>query len=198
MSSNPAPDTPDADKLKHRFEALVRAHSVHARGVVRGLLGKTLRRRVDSDDVLQESLLEASKLFLASREAAAMGDAEFIPWLRQIIENKIHNLSRTHVKGKLRSVRKEERLESNHETNRLPAPQKSPSAEAAVAEEAARLRDAIARLSPQEKNVVTLVHLERLRLAEAAERLGKTAGATSVLLHQALQKLKTLLRQRGD
>ena len=43
---------------------------------------------------------------------------------------------------------------------------------------------------------MTLVHLKKLRVAEAAEKMGKTAKATSVLLHEAISKLREILKRK--
>ncbi len=184
------------ESAKARCNALVRAHGEKAKALVRRLLGKELRQRVDSDDVLQESLLEASKLFLEGRGAEGSEGGDFLRWLRQIIENKVRNLRRIHVEAARRSVRREEALDRAPGAEGLRARQETPSAEVARLEASARVRRAVEKLSPREREVVTLVHFDKLRLAEAARRLGKTPGSTSVLLHGALQKLKAILKRR--
>jgi RNA polymerase sigma factor (sigma-70 family) len=162
---------------------------------VRVRLGAALRRRVESEDVLQEVLLEAAQLFLEKNLAASLKDQEFFPWLSKIIEHKIKNLARFHVAAKKRAVDREVPLQGAGPLAQ-PSEAKSPSAEILEEERAHRLRKAIASLPGREREVVTLVHLEKLRVSEAARRMGKTANATSVLLHQALERLEAILKRK--
>ena len=56
------------------------------------------------------------------------------------------------------------------------------------------LRAALARLKPEEREVLTLVAWEDLTVAEAARVLGMPAGTARRLLHQA----RTALRNAPD
>ncbi len=57
----------------------------------------------------------------------------------------------------------------------------------------AEIEQALKKLKPIYQEVVILVYIEGLSVKEAAVILNKTHGATRVLLHRALNQLKTLL-----
>ncbi len=186
----------DRQETRERFAALERLCDERARRFARVKLWAALRQRVDTDDVFQEALLEASRLFQGRRDLASMSERRFFPWLSRIIERKIHDLARFHIAAKRRSVRREERLGSNERALRLPASVETPSGLLLAAERRIEVRRALRKLTPREREVVTLIHLKGLKVARAAERLGKTPGATSVLLHHALAKLEKILERR--
>jgi RNA polymerase sigma factor (sigma-70 family) len=145
--------------------------------------------------VLQEVLLEASQVFLEGRAGDSWDDESFFAWLSKIIENKIKNLARFHVSAQRRSVKREVPLEHDG-TDQPRTAGKSPSAELVEREGSDDLRRAMDQLSPKEREVIQLVHFQKLRVMEAAERLGKTPNSTSVLLHHALKRLGEILKRR--
>ncbi len=59
--------------------------------------------------------------------------------------------------------------------------------------ERATLRRAIARLTPEQQQVIVLKFVEDLTNDEIAQTLGKSAGAVKALQHRALQTLRDLL-----
>jgi len=185
----PSPDA--ARAARERFEALCRKYGERARRFARLKLGAALRRRIDSDDLLQEALLDASRLFASQEEVRSLDGEAFVRWLAEVIHRKALNLARHHVAAERRSVRRERPLDAAREAGGG----RTASEIAMSAEDLQELDRALARLTPREREVVVLVHLEGHRVATAAERMGKTANATSVLLHEALSKLGTILKR---
>src|SRR5438093_8692839 len=82
---------------------------------VRNLLGPGLRRRLESWDILQEVLLEASRSFLQDGKARRMSPAEFQRWIHRLCENRVRKAGRFHAARK-RSIRKERRLTTSVQT----------------------------------------------------------------------------------
>ncbi len=181
------PPSPETDPLRDRFGRLCDELGEEARRFARLKLGAALRRRLDSEDLKQEVLLEAWRVFEAQPELHSLTGDGFKKWLGRVMQNKVLSLDRYHVKAQRRSVRREERI--GHRTPGTAA-DRSPSAIAMTQEALAKLERAMDELTPKEQEVVRLVHLKGLRVAEAAERMGKTPGATSVLLSGALSKLE--------
>ena len=72
-------------------------------------------------------------------------------------------------------------------------PNAHPAALAEANELAQRLRAAMARLAPRQAEVFALRFLEDMSYRQIAEALGIRAGAVSVLLHDARQRLRGLL-----
>lgn len=64
---------------------------------------------------------------------------------------------------------------------------------AEIAEEQARLRKAIARLTPEQQQVVVLKFIQEMSNAEVARILDKPEGAVKALQHRALENLREWL-----
>ena len=73
------------------------------------------------------------------------------------------------------------------------------SAESTIqAEEAAELlHDLLGRLPPRDRLVLTLLYLEELTVAQAAERAGWSRTMVKVQAHRARKKLRALLEKTG-
>ena len=72
----------------------------------------------------------------------------------------------------------------------------SPSEQAVREELRQRVRPALDRLAPGDREVLVLRHLEQLSTAEAAAVLGIGEGAVKIRHLRALQRLRALLRRR--
>jgi RNA polymerase sigma factor (sigma-70 family) len=188
--------------LRAAFERLVARHAADVDRLIRRKLGRTLRRRLDSQDLRQEVLLDALRLFEAGGVDPEIDKRGFLRWLAAIVDNKVKALARFHVQAQRRSVRREVPLEAGLSGNGRKAPPaaggKTASSVLMNAERRERLDRALARLSPRERQVVDLVHLQGLRVGEAAAALGKTPNATSVLLYHALAKLGEILKGEDE
>ena len=71
----------------------------------------------------------------------------------------------------------------------------TPSHPMIVRDEAERIERAVARLSEEQREAITLAHVLGLSRAEIAERLNKSEGAVRVLLHRALARMSQLLAE---
>jgi RNA polymerase sigma factor (sigma-70 family) len=65
------------------------------------------------------------------------------------------------------------------------------------AEMQARLDAALATLSADDREVITLARVQGLSLQEIADHLGRTRNAVALLLSRALRKLKAAMGDRG-
>ena len=188
--------TPPEHDSRSRLDDLSRQCDSRVVPRIRRKLGFPLRRRVTSDDILQEALLDAARR-LPEGSPRLEQPSGFFAWLSRVVDQKIRDQGRRHVRAARRSVRKEGPLDEN-DAQVPPAPGRSPSGELAHAERTALVRRAVEALPRRQREIVTLVHLERLSVGEAAERMRKTPGATSVLLHQALTRLRAGLRTEAS
>ncbi len=196
---------PDTDELLNRTaqgdraardELLVR-HRQRLRQAVAYRLDRRLAARIDPSDVVQEVLAEAARKlpdYLRERPLP------FSPWLRQMALERLVTLHRRHVQAQRRSVRWEEAGlpalpdESAEElAERLVAPTSSPSQRLARSEARERVRAALGRLPPADREVLELRHLEQLSVAETAAVLGVSAGAAKTRHLRAVQRLRALL-----
>ncbi len=196
---------PDTDELLNRTargdaaardELLVR-HRQRLRQAVAYRLDRRLAARVDPSDVVQEALAEASRRL---PEYLRRRPLPFYPWLRQMALERLAALHRRHVQAQRRSVRREEAGlpalpdESAQElAERLAASASSPSQRLVRNEARERVRAALGRLAPADREVLELRHLEQLSVAETAAVLGVSAGAAKTRHLRALQRLRGLL-----
>ena len=79
------PKSPDSDPLRDRFGRLCDKHGEDARQFARLKLGAALRRRIDSEDVRQEALLEAWRVYEARPELHALKGDGFRGLYRGIV-----------------------------------------------------------------------------------------------------------------
>ena len=149
-----------------------------------------LRRRLDSQDVAQDAFLEAARLYLGSG-ANRPDPREFRRWLAGVIENRIRSLSRFHVEAQRRSVFRE--VPFKQAPDPVARASDQPDDDDSETEARERVRLALTRLSPRQREVIELVKFQGLAVSEAARRMGKTPGSTSVLLYNALRRLVALL-----
>src|SRR5262245_19980169 len=123
-----------------------------------------LQGRFDPSDLVQDTLLEAHK-----KRAQFKGtcDAELAGWLRQILAHNLADLFLQAGRAK-RDVNLERSLEAllGESSSRLQAclaaEQSSPSKQAEEHEELTRLADSLAQLPPDQREAVTLHHLQGL------------------------------------
>ncbi len=185
------------EKVPPRFEDLFQAsESRRAHVYVRRQLGLVLRRRVNSEDVLQDVLLDAARAFRAGKAPEDLGRRNFFPWLAKLIDNRIRYLARFHVRAERRTVRKELPLDVDGGGVEQGADLRTPSWVYQALETSGTLKEAICRLSSRKRELIQLIYFERLSVSQAAQKLGKTPGATAVLHFQALRRLAQFLQRK--
>ena len=165
------------------FEALVRAHTGRLLSVARRFLGN----EADAEDAVQEAFLRAFKS-IHTFEARA----QLHTWLHRILVNTA-----------LMKLRERRRRPTESIDDLLPV--YSANGHQTVAsrdwsdavlerkETAGIVRQAIAMLPDQYREVLVLRDIEEKDTAEAAEILGTTSNVVKVRLHRARQALRTLL-----
>ncbi len=180
------------------WRRLVEAHHPRLRRMVAIRLDPRLRGRVDPSDVLQETYLEAVRLlpgYLRQRPLP------FFLWLRQLAGTRLAKAHRRHLGALRRDARREVPLapgpvpgvSSAALADHLVGPASRPSEVAVRGELRRRLADALDRMDPLDREVLTLRHFEQLTNGEAARALGLTDGAASKRYVRALERLRDLL-----
>jgi RNA polymerase sigma-70 factor (ECF subfamily) len=201
MSSVGTPDT-DAlvDKAAHgdvsaRQKLLVRHRSKLVQ-MIAVRMDRRLAARVDPSDVVQDALAEAARCLDDYLKQRPM---PFYPWLRRLAWQRLVDLNRHHIRARRRSVALE--VEGG-----LPLPDESavalamqlvssgshPSRRLIRAELRERVRAALARLKPRDREILVLRHLEQLSAREAAEVLGITERAAKARHVRALVRVRAL------
>ncbi|MEA2693790.1 MAG: polymerase sigma-70 factor, subfamily [Acidobacteriota bacterium] len=153
------------------FAALVRAHE---RRVFR-LLGRFFRRPEEVEDAAQETFLRAWRKLSTYR-----AEAPFEHWITRIALRSAYDRLRRHG---FPTEPLDEDLEAA-----------APAADPTARLEVERL---LARLSPADRFVLTLLEGEGWSVAEIAEKLGWTAVNVKVRAHRARKRLRKVLEEGG-
>jgi RNA polymerase sigma-70 factor (ECF subfamily) len=155
---------------------------------------------IDASDVIQDAYLEATRRL--DNYLQDPGMPVFL-WLRFLVGERLLILHRHHLGTKMRDARREISL------YREPLPEASSAAlaaqllgqgtspsEAAVrAERLLRLQEAVNRLDPIDREVLSLRHFEQLSRAETAQVLGIEEAAAAKRYIRALKRLKDTLAE---
>lgn len=139
-------------------------------------VSRYLARRVDRSDVDD---LAADVFAIAWRKRGSVTPGEELPWLYRIASFQVANhrrklATRASVLGL------------------LSVPDSAPSAESLVTADA-ELARAWAAIAPRDREVLALVILDDLSVADAAVALGVSANAVSIRLHRAKKALAAQL-----
>ena len=200
---------PDTDELLIRahsgdgqaVDRLVARHRSRLRRLIEVHLDRRLAARVDPSDIIQETLVDATrKLPRYLRERPL----PFYPWLRQLALERIIRNYRQHVRAASRSVRREAapglRL-PDHSAVRLAkllvSAGSSPSHQLLREEQSAQVREVIENLSARDRDVLVLRFLEQLSTGEIAAVLCLTEAGVKSRLRRALERFTAAWRQRG-
>lgn len=163
-------------------------------------LDRKLRRRVNPSDLVQDTMLAAHTDFTAFRGCS---ERELLAWLRQILINCLHHVIETHLKAKMRDMRREISVEqvgatldrsACNFTQMLADRGPSPSAPMQQRERAVALADQLSRLSPQYRDVIVLRNLQGLSFEEVADRMDRKPGTVRMLWLRAIEKFKQIYR----
>lgn len=138
-------------------------------------IGPTLRAKLEPEDVVQDALLRA---FESIHAFLGEDPRSLWSWLTSISEHLILNASRR------RSV-KELHLSTEGAGSHV-----SPSRGLRREERLARLERSLARLRPDQREVILLAKMEGLRAREIAERLGRSEAAVRQAISRGLKELR--------
>ncbi len=176
------------DGSAERYRALLRVQ-------VRKLqLSPALAKRLDSSDLVQETLLRAHR----HRDQFRGGtEAQLLGWLYAILRNVVRDEM---AKGRAPTgnAALEQSLDaalasaSDHLGKYL-AVEASPDELAERKEQLLRAAEAVDRLPDEQRDAVVLRDLEGLPLAEVAARLGKSEKSVAGLLRRGREALRKLL-----
>jgi RNA polymerase sigma-70 factor (ECF subfamily) len=173
------------------YDILVTRH----RGRIFAMIRNMIHQEADAWDLAQEVFIKAW-LALPRFEAKA----RFTTWLYRIAHNVVYDWSR---KRKFESAG--ELNDEIFERNRIdPAAVTAPDAGLAPDEAMAhgelraKIEAALARLSPEHREVVLLKDVQGLAYKEIADVMGSSIGTVMSRLFYARQKLQTMLKNEYD
>jgi RNA polymerase sigma-70 factor (ECF subfamily) len=171
-----AGDRAALDELLGRLRPYVRL-------LVRPRLGPDLAARLDSSDLVQESLLRVSGGFEHFRGS---GVPQFLTWVGQIVAHVAASSARYHAADR-RDRAREAHARVLTQTLATGTP---PDELAARDEQAARLAEALERLPEAYRDVIQARFFDQLPFADIAARSGRSTGAVRVLCLRAVERLR--------
>ncbi len=173
-------------------EQLCRLYGERVRRMIRLRMGREIRSKLDSMDLVQNALISALG---GLQDFTYRNEGDFLRWLTRITQNELRdNLDRLYA-GK-RDIRKEVRLadrKSNTASGFVGVPAAieatTPSAIMAKKEDLDKLEKAIDKLKPDYREVIVLAKIDGLCYKEIGDRLGKSIDSVGHLLSRAMVAL---------
>lgn len=156
-------------------------------------------RDAELDDLVQEAYLEATRQF---HDYTYQGPDSFFRWLATVALHRLANLQRMAAAQK-RDKRRERPLQDDGSTLVPGGVQPAdagpgPRTLLVGAELQERVERALATLSDDDREVITLARVQGLSLQEIADQIGRTRNAVALLLSRALRKLKGAMGKADD
>ena len=178
--------------------ALSQLYMVYAervRRILRLRMGKELRPKLDSMDLVQDALLSALG---GIGDFTYKNEGDFLRWLSRIAQNALRdNLDKLHAAK--RDIRKEVRLDNYRPTTGFgfvgtpgAIEATTPSAIMSKKEDLDKLEKAIDELKPEYREVIVLTKIEGLSYREIGSRLCKSPDAVRMLVPSAMAELTTV------
>ena len=181
------------------LEKLSQTYSERVQRIVRMRMGKELRSKLESMDIVQDTLICAIR---GLDRFTYTDEGDFTRWLSHITENRLRdNLDRLHADK--RDIRKEKPLNSDKGDGRQsrvrpiePLYTATPSVEIEKKEQLDRLERAMDTLKQEYKEVIVLTKIEGLSYKQAAQRLERSPNALRMLLCRAMAALSEVYEEQ--
>ena len=153
-----------------------------------------LRRRIDAEDILQEVSVECVR---------NLGQTDFsgrdvLQWIYHVARLRVIDAHRRLVAAQKRSAQREVPLQARADRSAaladiLAASLTTPSQALSRKIRIHRLSQALAALPEDHQEALQMRYVDGMRANQIAEHLGKTSGATRLLLMRALRRLEELM-----
>ena len=149
---------------------------------IRLRMGRDLRARLESRDILQSALLKSLQHL---DELKGTDTPSLMAWLARIAEHEIRDHADFHHRQR-RDAAREVAIEDD---SPIAAASRSALSRVILDEEARRLEEAIESLAPEHREVIVLRKFEELPFAEIGRRMGRSEDACRMLLARAMTAL---------
>ncbi|MHC4192435.1 MAG: sigma-70 family RNA polymerase sigma factor [Planctomycetota bacterium] len=177
------------------LEQLCRVYGERVRRIIRLRMGKEIRPRLDSVDLVQDALLSALG---GLGDFTYKNEGDFLRWLARIAQNALRDsLDKLHAAK--RDIRREVRLDNYGPTTgsgfvgtHRPVDATTPSVIMSKKEDLDKLERAIDELKPEYRKVIVLTKIEGLSYKEIGDRLSKSPDAVRMLVPSAMAELTTV------
>ena len=174
---------------------LLDLHTPELRRAVAGKLSTKWQSLLSEEDILQETFTDA---FLDIHQFKPGSDSVFLAWLTTLAKRNlldaIRMLEADNRGGRVQRVTPAASDESYTQLmGELGGTATTPSGHVARDEARAALDQAIAKLPDHYRSVIRMYDLEERPLAEVAEAMKRTLGATSIMRHRAIRMLGEIM-----
>jgi RNA polymerase sigma-70 factor (ECF subfamily) len=149
---------------------------------IRLRMGRELRARLESRDILQATLV---KSLTHLHELKGEQSGSLMAWLARIAEHEIRDCADYHRRQR-RDAAREMAVDDDAP---LPVRARSALSQVILDEETARLEAALDTLSPAHREIILLRKFEELTFPDIAKRLGKSDDACRMLFARAMTAL---------
>ncbi len=170
------------------LDALFTRYGERLHGLIRLRLGPQLRRKLDSRDVLQTTLLKA---FQGIERFDGSGSRSLMAWLGTIAQAEICDQA-DYFRRQKRNLEFETTLDAN--VAGIAERVQSEVSRIQLEADSRRLEEAIESLSERHREVVLLRSFEELTFPEVGERMGKSPDACRMLFARAMTALTLKMR----
>jgi RNA polymerase sigma-70 factor, ECF subfamily len=149
---------------------------------IRLRIGRDLRTKLESRDILQVTLLKSLEHLTEFRGSHT---PSLMAWLAKIADHEIRDRVDYHRRER-RDAAREVVIDTDAA---LPAPARSALTKAIFNERAAELERALESLAPDHREIILLRKFEELPFGEIGRRLGRSEDACRMLLARAMTAL---------
>ena len=204
MATTPPTDPDETDRLlrdaargdQAALRSLLERHRGRLRRMVALRLDSRLSARVDASDVVQEALLDAARKLAEYERKRPL---PFYPWLHRLTAQRLAVFHRKHRRG-TRSVSREQHAfawpddSARLLVDRLVGSDTTPGHDLVREERRQRVRDALNRLAPPDRDILVMRYLEDLTFSEIAAILEIGESAAKMRHLRAIEKIRSVLK----
>jgi RNA polymerase sigma-70 factor (ECF subfamily) len=159
-------------------------------------LDSRLAARVDASDIVQEAMLDAARKLPEYQRDRPLA---FYPWLHRLTTDRLADVYRLHRRQR-RDFGREERSGAQDAStgllvDRLVSIDTTPGKALVRDEQCKRVRDALGKLAPQDREILVMRYLEDLAVVEIAAILGISESAAKMRHMRAIDRIREVLEQ---
>lgn len=162
-------------------------------------LPRALRGKLGSSDIAQQTLTQAHAHF---HKFHGESEGELLAWLAGILENQVRSAERKYFGTLATNIRREQAWaddpDGDASVSSLVADTPGPARRAAAAEEQAQMRQVLAFLGSEDRELIELRNFELLSYVEIAQRTGRTADAVRKHWARAIERLTELMNSPAE
>lgn len=166
--------------------------------IVRLHLGRKLRSKLDSMDIVQDVMIRVLKDF---KNFKPDKDTAFVNWITRMVVNEIKDKAR-YFGAEKRRLSREEALEYTDKEGQMvekqiPAKTTSPTRKLLLKEEYRNFEEALDQLPAKQKDIIILRNLNEMSFKEIADQMDSTEDAARMAYVRGIDRLTDIMTKSG-